>query len=227
MTPKKTKRTNLENKRTLFFEYGAVLVLAFLLAAFETGRPLNNDSGFKPIGEGKDIDEILIDVTRSEKSIPKPPVVPFELIIVDDPEIIIDEPEIADVEKTPASNYKPWEFTTKSETAEPDSFVIVEEMPKYRKGTVVNFQKHVQELVDYPQNAIDLGIEGTVYLQFTVNEKGVLTNPTIVRSPDNMLSNSVLQAVKQTEKWIPGKQRKIPVKVSFTIPVKFTLKEKQ
>jgi protein TonB len=227
MTPKKTKRTNLENKRTLFFEYGAVLVLAFLLAAFETGKPLYSETVLLPKDDGSIIDEILIDVTRSEKSLPKPPVVPFELIIVEDPAIIIDEPELPDVEKTPTGPYKPWIFQKGEESAVPDSFFIVEEMPKYRGGTVENFKKHVQELVEYPQDAINIGIDGTVYLQFTVNEKGVLTNPTIVRSPDNMLSNSVLQAVRQTEKWTPGKQRKIPVKVSFTIPVKFTLKEKQ
>jgi periplasmic protein TonB len=225
MTPKKTKRTNLENKRIIFFEYGAVLTLVILLAAFEWGKSLPEVEYPTGNNEGTVI-EIMTDITRVEKSIPKPPVMPTEIIIVKDPTIIIDEPQIADVEK-----FNPWEainLTIKKKIENPieDTFRIVEDMPKYRKGTVANFQKHVQELVKYPQEAMDNSIEGTVYLQFIVNEKGVLINPEIVRSPNDVLSNAVLQAIKKTEKWTPGKQRKIPVKVAFTIPVKFTLKEK-
>lgn len=225
MTPKKTNRTNLENTRMIFFEYGAILTMALLLAAFEWGKELPESIVVQNTDEKGEV-EILTDITRNEKTIPKPPVVPIEIIIVEEPECDFDDLEIPDIEKGETGPYNPIILKPKTEEPDNDPVTVAEEMPKYRKGPVQNFQKHVQELVEYPDDAISMGIKGIVYLQFVVNEKGILVNPQIVRSPDALLSNAVLEAIKHTEKWTPGKQFKIPVKVAFTIPVKFSLEEK-
>ncbi|MBN2487065.1 MAG: energy transducer TonB [Bacteroidales bacterium] len=225
MTPIKTNQENLERKRFFFFEYGVLLILATLLAAFEWGKTLPVISEKDIIRNNYPID-VLIPVTRVEKTLPPPPVMPVELIIINDPLIDIDEPDnFLNVDarwNDPTNVYK---IKPVDETAEVDSFWIVEEMPKYRNGPVQNFQKHVQELVKYPDDAMRMGLQGMVFLQFMVNEKGILINPVIVRSPDRILSDAVLLAVSKTENWTPGRQRKIPVKVNFTIPVKFALNE--
>ena len=226
MTPKKTNRTNLEKKRLFFFEYGVIVILAVLLAAFEWGKKEPIITDFVPRSNDTGIDEDPVEVTRMEKKLLKPPVLPTQIIAVPDPTIIIDEPTIFfNVDGNPSENIPDWVFKTTEETAIEDTFIVVEEMPKYRGGDVINFKNHVQELVVYPQEAINVSVQGKVFVQFIVNEKGILTNPKIVRSPDDLLSNSVLTALKQTEKWTPGKQRKIPVKVSFTIPISFELRQ--
>ncbi len=64
--------------------------------------------------------------------------------------------------------------------------------------------------------------EGLVILQFEVTETGELKDFTIVKTLEPSLDIAALIAVKQMPNWIPASQNGIPVKVRFTLPVRFS-----
>ena len=98
-----------------------------------------------------------------------------------------------------------------------DVFEVVDEMPVLIGGLA-----GLQERVVYPQSARDEGVEGQVILQFVVDEDGAVTEPRVLRSPDDRLTEAALEAVSQV-RFEPGVQRGRPVKVRFAVPITFRL----
>ena len=95
------------------------------------------------------------------------------------------------------------------------------------KGTFIPFDKPPIPKVPirpvYPEIAQEAGIEGTVYVQFFINEKGIVTEAWIQKGlPNTGLDEAALAAVKRS-KWKPAQQRDKKVGVWQTVPVVFTL----
>jgi TonB family protein len=78
--------------------------------------------------------------------------------------------------------------------------------------------------VEYPQDASDNGIEGTVMVNFAVDEMGKLSSPKIV-SPrlGYGLEEEALRVVNKMPTWTPGKIKGKNVKTYYTLPVRFQL----
>ena len=76
--------------------------------------------------------------------------------------------------------------------------------------------------VVYPDAAIQAGVQGKVFVQFVVDEEGMLTEPVCVRSPSDLLCEAAIAAVMGS-RFEPGTQRGEAVKVRFTLPVDFRL----
>ncbi|MBN2487064.1 MAG: energy transducer TonB [Bacteroidales bacterium] len=224
MTTKKTNKTNLERKRLFFFEYGLLLILASLLVAFEWGNTKSDKDIYAGLIAGDDTEEMLIPITRTEAEKQVAPVKPEEFIIIDD-----SEPDITDIDIDWESEVGINEgiglyiYEPEEEVADPDIFIRVEKMPSYRGGTEADFQKHLQQLVKYPMEAQEMGIQGKVTLKFVVNENGNITDPQIIQTANDLLSTAVMEALKKTDKWKPGEQRGRKVKVCFNVPVFFRL----
>lgn len=77
---------------------------------------------------------------------------------------------------------------------------------------------------EYPEFARRAGIEGRVIVQFVVDERGNVTDPVVVRSPNELLSEAALAEV-QTLRFTPGQSGGRPVKVRFSLPVTFRLRD--
>ncbi len=101
--------------------------------------------------------------------------------------------------------------------AEPEIFEVVEEKPELIGGLAA-----LQGRVVYPEMARRAGIEGKVFVQFVVDEKGVVTEAYGVRCPDPLLCEAGIQAVRES-RFTPGRQDGVPVKVRFTLPIDFKL----
>lgn len=67
------------------------------------------------------------------------------------------------------------------------------------------------------------GIQGKVYLKFVIEKNGSITNIVILRGIGGGCDEEAIRVVKSMPTWIPGKQRGIPVRVEFNLPVRFTL----
>lgn len=91
------------------------------------------------------------------------------------------------------------------------------------KGGQKSLQQAVQEKVQYPKRARLAGIEGTVYVQFTVAEDGTVRDVEIVGAQGFGLGPAVVNAVEQLT-FNPGRQGHVPVPVLVRLPVKFTLR---
>ena len=81
----------------------------------------------------------------------------------------------------------------------------------------------------YPQIALENGIQGNVVVQFVVGPDGKMTNFKVLQSPDKTLSDATIAVLNKANElkrgWKPGKQRGKPVKVSFTMPVRFVIQQ--
>ncbi|NQU66399.1 MAG: energy transducer TonB [Candidatus Marinimicrobia bacterium] len=75
---------------------------------------------------------------------------------------------------------------------------------------------------EYPDDAVKLGIEGTVHVQVYIDKYGIIQNILIIRSDSVMLNEAALDAVKKT-RWDPARQRDKKVGVTVVIPIKFQL----
>jgi TonB family protein len=102
-------------------------------------------------------------------------------------------------------------------------FVVVEEMPQF-PGNEMALRKFISENIKYPAEAKDKGIQGKVFVTFTVKSDGTVGDAKIARSVDPLLDNEALRVINQLPTWTPGKQSGQAVDVSYTVPVQFALK---
>ena len=119
-------------------------------------------------------------------------------------------------------------------------FVIVETMPVFpgceNKGSKSEVQNcsntkmynYILERTVYPDSMKESGIEGVVYIRFVVDTDGKITSVEIIRGMDEEAFNKeAIRVVTSLPKMTSGKQRGKPVKVQYTMPIKFELaKEK-
>jgi len=226
MELKKSKQANLQGKRIIFFEIGFVISLALVLIAFEwtTESPIAKE--FETSSE-TEIEQEAIPVTRQEmkKEPPPPPPKTTEVInIVDDDVEIEDELVLEETEADQETRVSIDAFAQEEEEEESEEiFISVEEMPTFRGKGVEGFRNYIQSNLLYPEIARENGIEGTIYTRFIVNERGIAERVSILRGVDPSLDQAVVEAIQNSPQWEPGKQRGKAVKVSFTIPVMFTL----
>ena len=225
METKKTKKANLENKRTLFLEIGFVIALALVFVGFEWSKTeLKNNS----LGELKDLsgEEEIIPITRQElqkpPTPPKPQAIGLELNIVENDIELEDDIIIEDFDASQDDAIELLEIAEEVEEEE-TIFVIVEDMPKFQGGDLDDFRRYIQGSIKYPRIAEENSISGTVHVSFVVNKQGEISEITILRGVDNSLDNEVIRALKAAPKWTPGMQRMKPVLVRMSMPVKFTL----
>ncbi|MEM6288031.1 MAG: TonB family protein [Bacteroidota bacterium] len=80
----------------------------------------------------------------------------------------------------------------------------------------------LQRRVVYPEAARREGIEGQVVVQFVVDPQGRVIQPVVLRSPDDLLSEAAVAAVRGS-KFTPGMQRGEPIHVRFAVPITFRL----
>lgn len=102
-------------------------------------------------------------------------------------------------------------------------YKVVEKMPEFPGGSQAMF-KYLAENIQYPAIAKENNIQGRVVCSFTVNKDGSLSNIEVVLSGgDASLDKEAVRVIKSMPKWKPGMQLGKPVRVQYTIPVKFQL----
>ncbi len=108
----------------------------------------------------------------------------------------------------------------------PDSekvYLVVDTLPKY-PGGVDALMKYLATHIKYPVNAKKAGIQGRVFVNFIINRDGSVSNVRILRGLSPECDAEVIRVVQNMPKWVPGKQKGKNVRVSFNLPVKFSLK---
>ena len=82
------------------------------------------------------------------------------------------------------------------------------------------FNKNIQ----YPQEASDNGMEGTVMISFTVDEKGKVGSPKVTNQKLGYgLEEEALRVFNKMPSWTPGSLKGKNVKTRYNLPVRFQL----
>lgn len=101
-------------------------------------------------------------------------------------------------------------------------FVFVEEQAEFPGGMEAMYA-YIQKNLVYPEKAKAEGIEGRVFVTFTIEKDGSISNILIKRAIGGGCEEAVVEMIKNMPKWNPGKQKGKPVRFQFTLPIKFEL----
>ena len=118
------------------------------------------------------------------------------------------------VEQTPISN----------DTTE-QIYMVVEQMPEF-PGGMGNLMIYLGENIKYPSKAKENQWEGRTICQFVVEKDGSISNAEIVKSSGyQLLDVEAMRVILNMPNWTAGIQNGDSVRVKFTIPVTFKLRE--
>lgn len=130
-------------------------------------------------------------------------------------------------------------LVTNLQAQEEEVFRVVEEMPEFPGCEESNSKSarmrcsrkkltdYIKDNLEYPQIAKENGVEGTTVVSFIVNKDGTFADVKVLRDVGGGCGEAALAVVNKMQadglQWNPGKQRGVPVRVLFNLPVVFRL----
>lgn len=218
MTPA-NNRSDLKKNYTILLETGLIISLLIFLAATKLpiGSASSDDLTLAKEQEAVNMKEV--ERTSQQQKPPAPPRPPVPVEVPND-QVIPDNNLNIDAELRIDKKIKMPESpgTGKEEEKEEDFFVVVEQMPELIDGLAA-----LQKKIRYPEKARRAGIEGRVIVEFIVNKDGTVEDPHVVRGIGGGCDEEAVRAVSQSI-FRPGRQRGEPVRVQYSLPVLFKLK---
>jgi len=216
MKKRKNPEADLRSYYTVFTQIGLLITLVIFIIAVKveiTSSPIQE----YVLGEQEIIEMEEIIQTQHIETPPPPPRPPVPVAVPDD-EIIEDIDFQIDAELTLGGPLDlPPPPPQEEEDDGEDFFVVVENMPELIGGLA-----ELQSRIRYPEMARRAGIEGRVYVQFIVNERGEVENPQVIRGIGGGCDEEAIRAVSQAQ-FRPGMQRGRPVRVQYSLPIVFRL----
>ena len=211
---RKNPEADLRKQYQVYLQSGLIAVLVTLIVLFRAPLSQGEMADFTPPEqEIVEVEEII--QTEQVETPPPPPRPPVPVEVPND-EIIEDEIVGFDFELNmdgPMALPPP----PAPEEEEPEIFIVVDRMPEPAGGMEAIYRR-----LRYPEIARKAGIEGRVVLQFIVDERGNVVNPTVIRGIGGGCDEAAIEAIKGV-RFTPGMQRGRPVKVQFQLPIVFRL----
>jgi protein TonB len=99
-------------------------------------------------------------------------------------------------------------------------FTVVENDPEF-PGGMDSLRAFIQRNIRYPEAAWNQKIEGKVFVTFTVETDGSITNIKVLRDIGGGCGQEAVRVVSIMPKWKPGTQRGKPVRVQYNLPIVF------
>ena len=190
-----------------------------MFVAFEWTRDIRVDTSGR-INENVFEQDMEIPLTRQPELTPPPPpqVTPINdvLTIIDD-DATAEETNFASLEETGE------DVVIKHIPVTVDEEVVVEENPQFPNGGTAGLLQYLGKNIKYPTIPQENGTQGRVTVQFVVNKDGSIVDVKVIRGVDPYLDKEAVRVISTMPKWIPGKQRGVPVRCKFTVPVTFKL----
>lgn len=100
--------------------------------------------------------------------------------------------------------------------------LIRAQLPIY-PGGMRAFYDYVGYTLRYPAKAAKNNLTGIVKLQFLVLPNGNIDKIEVKESPDFELTQEAIRVLRNSGKWVPGKDLGEPVKMYLLLPIKFKL----
>ncbi|MBN1639133.1 MAG: energy transducer TonB [Ignavibacteriales bacterium] len=86
-----------------------------------------------------------------------------------------------------------------------------------------DFRYFVQKQLIYPEICVENGIQGRILFQFLIDEKGKLTNISVIEGVDKILDKEAARAIHLSPDWIPAKMDGEPISLCVKMKVIFQL----
>ncbi len=215
----KKPEVDLKTYHTILKQVGMILALLIMIVAVKVDIS-TEAAEVLALDEREEIVMEEIIQTRQTPTIPPPPRPPVP-VAVPDHEIIedIDIHIDAELDFGGRAHLPPPPPAAEEEEDDDDFFVVVEQMPELIGGLA-----SLQAKIRYPEMARQARIQGRVIVQFIVNERGEVENPQVVRGIGGGCDEEAVRVVKQAQ-FTPGLQRGRPVRVQYSMPIIFQLRD--
>ena len=94
------------------------------------------------------------------------------------------------------------------------TYTVQEEPPQF-KGGQAEWGQFIASETKYPSVLSSEGISGKVFASFVIDMDGRITDIKIERSVHDLLDKEAIRVLQTAPRWIPGKQKGIPVRVKY------------
>jgi len=227
MEPKKNPKYDVHQKRGVLLNLGLVISLVIVITAFNWTVPIVDD--YICCDRDNFNDHVLLDESRptifKKIEIPKPRTMKVLVpLAIDFKEVKDVSAEESDKRPIDQSEIDPIDFPGEdlpTETIVPDTFRVVEKMPEPVGGWAA-FYKTLTKNFKYPKQAERAGAKGRVFVEFTVNDKGELSNFKIIKGIGYGCDEEAKRVIALT-RWTAGKQRGRAVNVKMVQPIVFSM----
>jgi protein TonB len=99
---------------------------------------------------------------------------------------------------------------------------FVEENAEFVGGQAKLYE-YLNSNIKYPQQCIDNGIQGKVYVKFAVMKDGSIDDIQVLKKIHPKLDAEAVRVIENMPNWTPGKQKGKAVNVYFTLPINFQI----
>ncbi|MFM7488301.1 MAG: energy transducer TonB [Cytophagales bacterium] len=229
MESKKHASKDLHAQRKKFFLIGLSVSLTLVISAFEwitvkrVVKKPTPDENVITMSYAIPVTTHAIDppeVKRENIKIETKPILPIEIVTAKDP---LESEPIPSPPDNPANSKEIPNFAFASmPPEETDTIVLFPESNAVPVGGYHSFYETVTNKIRYPKQAVKIGVEGKVFVQFIVDKHGQPTDFKISKGIGAGCDEEAIRVLSQT-KWEPAKQRGRPVRIRMTIPVIFRL----
>lgn len=213
---KKNPKADLHSSHSILVLFSICCSLLFFIAATNVTLESNYISKIPPPEEFEPEPLIEIPITQEIKK----PVIVIPIVFNPvPPDVIMDIPDLVFPEFIPGDELElPEKIVEPGNGDEIFETFGIQFVPEMKGGLSALYKE-----ISYPDLAKKIGTEGKVYVQFIVNKKGKVENPTIIRGIGAGCDQEVLRAIKLMT-FTPGIQNGNFVKVRMQQPVVFKLK---
>lgn len=224
MKTKKNFKKDITHFRVIFFQVGIIISLTITLVAFEWKTYENNEMMLVSAAASQIDSEIIINTKQEAPKSPQMKVTEFKTTSKNDAKVddIVDLIKI-ETGINDTNIIVPVEITDEKIT-EVDTFVLIPEISPEFPGGLENMYKYIKDNLKYTDLAKKTNITGTIYVEFTVEKDGSLTDVHVIRGIGGGLDEEAIRVVESMPKWQPARQGGMPVKVKYQIPIAFNLK---
>lgn len=217
------KNPDLDNERIKlpliflgFFIVGSMIMLSLEFKGETIVQDINKQDQDKG-----DIPEeiVVVEPPEDEPAAPElpPPDItppPTEDIVEDEN---VDEDEEIDVPVDPIEDI---------EEEEPEPAAPIVDYPDKEAGFpggAAAMKQYLNDNIDYPDIAIEMGDQGRVFVQFVVEKDGTIKDVQVIRGVSKEIDREAKRVVRSMPKWEPGEVRGESVPTRCRIPINFQL----
>jgi TonB family protein len=97
-------------------------------------------------------------------------------------------------------------------------------MPSFQGGQTA-FDDYIKNNLKYPKQAMEIGLEGRVILNFIIECDGSISDVLLQKGIGYGCDEEAIRLIERSPPWIPGKLNDKPVRVEFILPIIFNLNE--
>ncbi len=229
METKKSPKADLENYRSIFILIGLIIGLALIywIMGYSVKNVKIQDL---QANQQADVEEEQVIYTKRELQPPPPP--PPKQQLSDIIEVVNNDVNLKDdynfdIETDESDTISFEDYDTGDEQPiEEDNKIYnltdLSQLPQFPGGEAA-LRRYVAEHIQYPEQAAENDIQGTVYVRFVVTKTGKVGKVEVLRSVDPLLDQEAIRVVKTLPKFKPGMQGGHPVNVWFILPITFKL----